>query len=101
MEFFKKETRIDFMGIRRYTGFITAVLWIISLSLLITKGLNLGLDFTGGTQVEARFTKEVSPREIREQLEQEGLHGVRVQQFGSTQDILIRVGSKYAGSIEE
>jgi len=90
MEFFKKETRIDFMGIRFYTGIVIVVLWIISIGLLWTKGLNFGLDFTGGTQVEARFQTEVSPVDIRMQLEKEGFQGVRVQHYGSTQDILIR-----------
>jgi len=94
MEFFKKETRINFMGIRHYTGLLTAALWIVSIGLLATKGLNFGLDFTGGTQVEARFAREVSPHVIRAQFEQEGLAGVRVQQYGSTQDILIRVGDQ-------
>lgn len=93
MEFFKKETRIDFMGVRRYTGALTALLWIVSLWLLMTKGINFGLDFTGGTQVEARFASPVEPATIRAQLEAQGFHGVRVQQYGSTQDILIRIAN--------
>jgi preprotein translocase subunit SecF len=93
MEFFKKETHIDFMGIRRYTGLVTAFLWIVALGVLFINGLNLGLDFTGGTEVEARFLKAVNPSEIRENLEHEGFRGVRVQQYGSTQDLLIRIGS--------
>ncbi len=94
MEFFKNETRIDFMGIRRYTGIFTIVLGLAAFGILITKGLNFGLDFTGGTQIEARFSKATSPSEVRSQLEKEGFHGVRVQQFGSTQDILIRLGNE-------
>lgn len=93
MEFFKKETRFDFMGIRRYTAIITIFLGVASIGLLVFKGLNFGLDFTGGTQVEARFMGAVSAKEIRDQLEQEGFHGTRVQQFGSTQDILIRLSN--------
>ena len=93
MEFFKKETRIHFMGIRHYTGFLVVLLAIISIVLLATKGLNFGLDFTGGTQVEARFATELSPSFIREKLEHEGFQGVRVQQYGSTRDILIRIAN--------
>jgi len=93
VEFFRKETKIDFMGIRLYTGIVSILLWIISIGLLIFKGLNFGLDFTGGTQIEVRFAEAISPTVIREQLEQEGIHGVRVQQYGSTKDLLIRVGS--------
>lgn len=89
------------MGIRRYTGAISLVLWVISIGLLVTKGLNFGLDFTGGTQVEVRFKTSVDPNNIRKQLEDAGLHGVRVQQFGSTQDILIRVPNPKTGDVEE
>ncbi len=91
MEFFKKQTNIDFMGLRYITGAITALLWIASIALLCTKGLNFGLDFTGGTQVEVRFEKSVDPGTIRNELEAQNFHGVRVQQYGSINDILIRV----------
>jgi preprotein translocase subunit SecF len=94
MEFFKKETRIDFMGIRRYTGAFTAILWIFSISILVYKGLNFGLDFTGGTQIEARFKQEASPVLIKAQLEEEGFQGIRVQQAGSTHDLLIRIANQ-------
>ncbi len=93
MEFFRKETHIDFMGMRRYIGVLSITLWLLSLGLLCTKGLNFGLDFTGGTQIEARFVQETCPTTIREHLEQDGFTSVRVQQFGSTRDILIRVAN--------
>lgn len=96
MEFFKKETNIDFMGMRRWTVAISVILWLVSIGLLITKGLNFGLDFTGGAQVEARFQSPVQPSSLREKLEAQGFHGVRVQQYGSTNDILIRVAN-YTG----
>ena len=91
MEFFKASTQIRFMGIRRYTGAISVLLWIVSVALLSTKGIHLGLEFTGGTQVEARFTEVMAPSVVRTALEKQGLHGIRVQQNGSVNDILIRV----------
>lgn len=91
MEFFKKQTNIDFMGIKSYTGAVTALLWAISLGLLFTKGLNFGLDFTGGTQIEARFQQTIEAEHLRNELETAGFHGARVQQYGSTKDLLIRV----------
>jgi len=93
MEFFKKETRIDFMGLRRYTVTVLLILWLGSLYMLFTKGLNFGLDFTGGTQIEARFENPVDTSEIRKQLEKAGLHQVKVQHYGSTRDLLIRVAN--------
>jgi preprotein translocase subunit SecF len=101
MEFFKKETHFDFMGIRKFTGIISIILSVISIGLLATKGLNLGLDFTGGTQIELRFKNPVDPHEIRSELEEAGFHGVRVQQYGSTQDLLIRVPNPKGSDIEE
>ncbi|MBP6103962.1 MAG: protein translocase subunit SecF [Gammaproteobacteria bacterium] len=91
MEFFKTGTQIRFMGIRRYTGAISVLLWIVSIVLLSTKGIHLGLEFTGGTQVEARFTEVMAPAIVRAALEKQGFHGIRVQQQGSINDILIRV----------
>jgi preprotein translocase subunit SecF len=91
MEFFKASTQIRFMGIRRYTGAVSVLLWIVSVVLLLTKGIHLGLEFTGGTQVEARFTEVMEPATIRSALEKQGFHGIRVQQNGSVNDILIRV----------
>lgn len=91
MEFFKAGTRIRFMGIRRYTGAISVLLWIVSVALLSTKGIHLGLEFTGGTQVEARFIEVMEPAVVRAALEKQGFHGIRVQQNGSVNDILIRV----------
>lgn len=101
MEFFKKETRIDFMGIRRYTGMFTALLWVISIALLVVKGLNFGLDFTGGSQVEARFETAIEPATVRAQLEAEGFHGVRAQHYGSARDILIRLAATGTANQEE
>lgn len=101
MEFFKKQTKIDFMGFRHFTGVLSIVLWTISIVLLCTKGLNFGLDFTGGTQLEVRFKTAVASDEIRDQLENAGLHGARVQQYGSTQDILIRIPNSKSSDVEE
>lgn len=91
MEFFKAGTQIRFMGIRRYTGAISVLLWVVSIVLLSTKGIHLGLEFTGGTQVEARFIEVMEPAVVRAALEKQGFHGIRVQQNGSVNDILIRV----------
>lgn len=91
MEFFKKKTTIDFMGYRRYTVLGSLVLWLAAIVLLSVQGLYFGLDFTGGTQVEARFHTPIEASVVRDQFEHQGFKGVRVQQYGSTQDMLIRV----------
>lgn len=90
MELFKTQSNIDFMGMRRITGGISFILCLISIFLLITKGLAFGLEFTGGTQVELRFDKPVELSLVREKLKQIGVDA-RVQQYGTNQDVLIRV----------
>jgi len=101
MEFFKKETHIDFMGIRHYTWRIVIALWIMAIGLLLVKGLNFGLDFTGGTQVELRFSAEVLPNDVKKVLETAGFHSVKVQQYGSSTDLLVRVSDTATHKINE
>ena len=55
MEFFKRQTQIHFMAKKKYTTSIALALCIAALVLLAVKGLNYGLEFTGGTQVELRL----------------------------------------------
>ena len=57
MEFFKANTTIDFMGLRKISAGLSIVLFIFSLVMLATHGLNWGLDFTGGTQVQVAYPK--------------------------------------------
>ncbi len=91
MELFKGQTQIRFMDIRLYTGVISLLLAVFALGLLWTKGLNLSLEFTGGLQMKVHCTTPIDPAEVRNQLEQQGFEGVRVQQYASVQDLLIRV----------
>lgn len=79
------------MGYRRYTVLFSLLLWLAAIGLLAVQGLYFGLDFTGGTQVEARFHAPIEASVIRDQFEHQGFKGVRVQQYGSTEDILIRI----------
>ncbi len=94
MELFHRETNIDFMGIRKVTGFFSILLFAVSLILLVTKGLNFALDFTGGTQLECRFSNPVSLEEVRTKLSTHGFPEAKLSFYGSTNDILIRLGAK-------
>lgn len=89
MEFFKKVTNIDFMRARWWTAGISAVLVIGSCLTLAINGLYLGLDFTGGVQVEANYSAPADLGQIRKQLEQAGFHENEVKTYGSTRDVLI------------
>jgi preprotein translocase subunit SecF len=90
MQLFKKETTIDFIGKRYLAMVFSAALIAAGAYSLATKGLNYGIDFTGGTKVELEYQNEVHIVDVRSILEQDYPEAV-VQFFGSTKDILIRV----------
>ena len=60
MEFFGRETKIDFMGCRRWAGMISIILCTVSIIILIVKGLNWGLEFTGGTEAQLHFSHQAA-----------------------------------------
>jgi len=91
MEFFKANSRISFMSVRKLWYAVSAVLFVLSIATLLTKGLNLGVDFTGGITVEAKFTAEAKPDALRAGLERAGFKDLQVQNFGSSRDVAIRL----------
>lgn len=86
-----KDLQIDFMGKRKYALALSAALLVTALLSLGSKGLNMGLDFTGGSLLEVGFTEEVDPEEVRNFLEGAGFNNGTVQYFGTNRDLLIRM----------
>ncbi len=86
-----KAPAFDFMGKRQLAMVFSALLLLISVGALVGKGLNMGLDFTGGTLVELGFSEEVDAEALRNVLIDNGFVNGTVQYFGSNQDLLIRV----------
>lgn len=72
MEFFKANTEISFMRQRRLAGIFSVGIFLTAIISLFTYGLNLGLDFIGGTQVEVSFAQPVNMTEIRKNLANQG-----------------------------
>jgi preprotein translocase subunit SecF len=84
----------NFMGIRRLAVGLSATLLVISAISLATQGLKLGLDFTGGTQVEVGYQSPANVEGVRAQLERAGFEKPVVVHFGSDRDVLIRLQGK-------
>lgn len=82
---------INFMGVRKVLGVMSICLVIASIILLATRGLNLGLDFTGGTNVVVESPADIDIAGARDTLEQAGFEDAVVQQYGSSRDLSIRV----------
>lgn len=87
----KKTNIIDFMGLRKIAIGVSLALIVLSLASLAIRGLNLGIDFTGGTVMEIGYPDSKSPDEVRTTLEGAGFEKAIVQHFGSSKDIMIRI----------
>jgi len=88
------DTKIDFVGQRAITWFVSAFLTVVPLILVGTIGLNMGIDFQGGTLIEVQ-TKE-SPADladIRSKISGLGVGEVQIQEFGAPDEVLIRIAS--------
>jgi len=94
MEFFKRKTHIDFLKIRSYTAVFSLLLLICSLVTLSIKGINWGLDFTGGIIIEMHYKKDADLPLTRDVLRKSGYEDAIVQSFGSAQDIIIRLAPR-------
>src|SRR3989344_3614389 len=94
MEFFKIKKDIPFMRHALVFNVISLITFILAVFFLVTKGLNLGLDFTGGTVMEISYAQPADVPRIRESLAQLGYQDVAVQNFGTARDVLIRLPLK-------
>src|SRR5882757_10124355 len=91
MEFFHKVTRFPFMQTRKVWYGLSAVLIVASIGLVAVRGLNLGVDFTGGVTVETNFPQAPNIEQLRAALASSGIASAQVQAFVSSRDILVRL----------
>ena len=84
-------TTIDFMGKRKIAAAVSVVLVLASMVLLGVRGVNQGLDFTGGTLVGVEFASAVEPEGVREVLVAAGFFNSVVQNYGTERELLIRM----------
>lgn len=91
VEFFARKTDIDFIALRRPAYALSLILLLLSLAALTYRGMNMGLDFTGGTLVELGFAHPVSRVEVDQRLREAGFDSLHLQYFGSDSDVLVRI----------
>ncbi|MDN5596167.1 MAG: protein translocase subunit SecF, partial [Pseudomonas sp.] len=82
---------INFMGVRNIAFGVTVLLTVLALFSWFHKGLNYGLDFTGGTLIELTYEKPADVTLVRSELVKAGYHEAVVQSFGATTDLLVRM----------
>ena len=90
----KAEMNVNFMGARKPLGILSIALVVISVVLLVTRGLNLGLDFTGGTTIVVKSPVDVELSQTRADLTEAGFGDAVVQHYGSPKEVNIRVAPK-------
>ena len=101
MQLIKSNLNIDFMSMRKVAAIVSAALLVISISSLVTRGLNFGIDFTGGYLIEVGYEKAVDLNDVRQLLEKNGIGGAIVQHFGAQKDVLVRLVPKKEASADE
>ncbi len=94
MEFFRIKRDIPFMSWGKYTTAISLATFVLSVFFLFSKGLNLGVDFTGGTVMEVGYSQTADLGKVRSIIAKLGMTDVSVQNFGTSRDILIRLPAK-------
>jgi preprotein translocase subunit SecF len=94
MEFFKIRKDIPFMRHALVFNIISVVTFLLAVFFLITRGLHLSIEFTGGTVMEVSYDKAAEVDRIRATLEKAGFAEPQVQNFGSSRDVLIRLPLK-------
>jgi preprotein translocase subunit SecF len=101
MEFFKQNTKIDFMAQRKWAAILSAILFTLSIVSLLMNGLNWGLDFTGGTQIQLSFPTAVDVGQVRDSLQKAGFNEAVAISYGTSKDVLVSLAPKKDVSAEE
>jgi preprotein translocase subunit SecF len=101
MEFFKRTPSIDFMSKRSITYAVSAALMIASFAFLAVRGLNLGIDFTGGVTVEVNYPAAANVDDARAALTAAGFPEAKVQTFGSSRDLAVTVTPRASEDVNQ
>jgi preprotein translocase subunit SecF len=91
MEFFRIKRDIPFMRHALALNIVSVVLFLLAVFFLATRGLNLSIEFTGGTVMEAAYQQPANLEQVRASIQQIGYTDFQVQHFGTSRDVLIRL----------
>jgi preprotein translocase subunit SecF len=96
MQLIKANTKLDFLGKRNLAFGLSIILMILTVISLFTRGLNFGIDFTGGILIEAEFKEAPDLAKMRASLKDAGIGEVSLQTFGKPTNVMIRIGQEAA-----
>lgn len=101
MELFRIKNDIPFMSYGKVTTAISLITFVLAIFFLATRGLNFGVDFTGGTVMEVNYPQAANLDGVRKAIDSIGLKEATVQNFGSSHDVLIRLPAKTGLSVSQ
>ena len=101
MELFRIKNDIPFMSYGRLTTAISLITFVLAVVFLASRGLNFGVDFTGGTIMEVNYPQAANLESVRKAVDSIGLKEATVQNFGSSHDVLIRLPVKAGVSVSQ
>ena len=91
MEFFHKKTNFKFMATRRIWYAVSGIVLLAAMTSFFVRGINLGIDFTGGVVLELEFPQDADVERVRASLEEAGFAHAAVQSFGTPRDVMVRL----------
>ncbi len=94
MQIFRSKLNIEFMAKRKWALAFSGAIILIAIFSVITRGMNLGIDFTGGTLVEVGYQEPAELQKVRQALTQNGFKDATAQHFGSSRDVLVRLAPR-------
>jgi preprotein translocase subunit SecF len=94
MDILKHNLAIDFMGKQRYAAIVSSLLVVAAIISMVARGFNFGIDFTGGTLIEAGYPQAVDLAEVRSVLIDSGYADAQAQHFGTSRDVLVRLAPR-------
>ena len=95
---FLHDVNIDFLTRRKIFYILSSVLLVIGLATFIIKGITLGIDFRGGTEVLVRFSNNIDIQAVRSAMDNSGLIGSEIKTMGDEKDILIKTAQEGEGT---
>ena len=101
MHIFPHDINVDFMRVRRVTLAIALVLLVVTIGAFVARGLNFGLDFTGGSVAELQFQQPVDVDQVRQRLEQAGYDNATVQTLGTRTELIVRLQPREGDDVEQ
>ncbi|MGA7296881.1 MAG: protein translocase subunit SecF [Rhodanobacteraceae bacterium] len=94
MQIFNPDSKIPFLSMRKYSAVLAIVLALAAVFMIVGKGLNYGLDFTGGVLVEVSYEKTIDTSDVRQALAKADFDNALVQSVGGTRDVVVRIQPK-------